>query len=276
MIGRRIERVFQALQCLQGEPGGMTLSELAARLDLAPSSAHDLLAGLKAAGAVIQQPNRRFVLGPRAVGLALSIVASLDPLPLADQDAAQLSERTSEDVLLAVRSGGEVMYAVKHAGTSPLKVDVRLGEARPLHASSVGKLFAAYHEDLGAQLLSGPGDLEQVTDRTITDRKELARDFDWIRENSFAVTREESIPGVIGIAVPIFGADDALVLGLHVSLPAQRSTPPHLEMLVSEAIKAAAESTRRLGGSPPSYPARFAKQVLADVSFTDSRDVALR
>jgi DNA-binding IclR family transcriptional regulator len=260
----RISRIFDALQCLERASNGLTLSQLAEQLKIAPSSAHDLLSALTAADVVAEHGDRRYTLGPRAINLALSIVGSLEPIRLADPDAQHLCERTGEDVLLAVRSGDEVVYAIKHNGTTPLKVDVRLGSPRPLHATSVGKLFVAHDEEL-YKVLARAKSLPRLTPDTITDRRELERELETTRRNSFAVSSGEAIAGVLGFAAPVFGADGSLVVAVHVSLPTQRATPDHLRTLIAETALCASESTRRLGGASaapqPDLPERVIERL---------------
>jgi DNA-binding IclR family transcriptional regulator len=270
LTSARVERIFSALQQLQGAPAGLTMTELGERIGLAPSSTHDLLSGLLAAEVIVVRRDRRYSLGPRVIGLAFSIVGSLDSIALADQDAVDLSERISEDVLLGVRVGDAVMYAVRHEGSSPLKVDVRLGEPRPLHATSVGKLFAAYDADLRAKCLDRPAQpLAPLTAATITDPELLERDFAVIRDLGVAVSNQEAIAGVVGFAAPVFDADGALALAVHVSLPVQRATPDHLGLVVSETVRTAADLTKRLAGLPPPSPPDLVARVMAHLELPE-------
>lgn len=262
----RFERVFGALERLAAAPHGVTLSDLARDLDLSPSSAHDLLRGLVDAQ-VVSRHGRRYTLGPRAVGLAVSIVDSLDFLAAAREAAADLSAATGEDVLVATRMGSTVGYAYKHPGSTPLKVAVTIGEPRPLHATSVGKLYAAFCEDLRTELLSGGQPLYAYTPQTIISVRRLARELKATAELRFAVSNGESIEGVVGFAAPIFDVRGELVAALHVSLPSQRCDAQHLTAIVTSMVEKAAAVTKDVGGSPaqppPDLPARVLERVTA-------------
>lgn len=126
-----------------------------------------------------------------------------------------------------------------------VSVDIRLGQTLYLHATSVGKLFAAHIPQLQKQLFARPR--QKLTQHTLTAESALEKEFDWIRKTGYAVSREEAIPGIVGIAVPVYDAENALVAALHVStLSAQMSDTSERE-LVTAAISAAASIERELG-----------------------------
>ena len=55
-----------------------------------------------------------------------------------------LAKATGEDISLAVPLGRRVTYVDRVVGSRPVTVDIRLGQTLHLHATSVGKLFAAH------------------------------------------------------------------------------------------------------------------------------------
>lgn len=267
----RLDRVFRALERLAAAPGGLTLSNLAEQLGLSPSSAHDLLRGLVDAEMVVRR-GRRYTLGPRAVGLAVSVVDSLDFLAPAREKAATLSHITGEDVLVATRLGSTVGYVYKHPGSIPLKVNVTIGEPRPLHSTSVGKLFAAFCDDLRANALSNERSLPAYTSQTISDVGRLADELNRIKDLSFAVSNGEAIEDVIGFAAPIFDARRQLVGALHVSLPSQRCEADHVTTIVTNMVEKANEVTAHIGGPAVDIPAELPTRVLDHLAVSASAD----
>src|SRR5262249_3300132 len=66
-----IARVAQILRALDGEPQGLSLSELAKRVSLPRSSVHRIVSALSAEGLVAAaSPNGRVILGPEISRLA--------------------------------------------------------------------------------------------------------------------------------------------------------------------------------------------------------------
>lgn len=259
---RRIGRAFAALEFIVEAGRGVTLTELAAGLKLSPSSAHDLLKSMEHARVVEFQPPRNYTLGSRVISLAAAIIDAVDVGDVAYGPMKELSEATEEDVYLAVLAGNSVVYIRKHEGPAPLRVNIGLGQPRPLHASSVGKLFAAYSDKLRTHLLGGRDPLTRYTARTITDRRELSRQLELFRGLGMSVTDEEAIVGVVGFAVPVFDSHGDISAGLHVSLPRARLADDHVTLIISEMFRTARKTSVATGGTSPDMPIDLTERIL--------------
>lgn len=247
--GQRVDRVFAALEQIVTADGGMTLTELADSLKISPSSMHDLLKSMVRAGVLEFQPSRRYTAGARQVALAAATVDALDARTLALGPMKELSKRIVEDVYLAVLTGTSVVYVARYDGQAPLTVNVQLGQPRPLHASSVGKLFAVYSDSVRERLLDRQVVLPTYTPKTITDRAELTHQLELFREIGMSISDEEAIVGVIGFAVPVFDSVGDMVAAFHVSLPKPRLNPEHVVRIIAEMFEAARETTVASGGT---------------------------
>jgi IclR family acetate operon transcriptional repressor len=75
----------------------------------------------------------------------------------------------------------------------------------PLHATASGKCYLAHQPDNTIAEYIARG-LEAVTGNTITCPDRLARELAAARERGYAVSQEESVAGVCGIAVPVVDA----------------------------------------------------------------------
>lgn len=241
----RFSRIFDVLELLVGHDEGLTLTEIVGQLGLPPSSAHNLLQRMVSADVVSVTEDLRYSIGARAVRLGIRIVGELDVRTAARRPLQELARETGEDVYLAMRIGNRVSYVDRVEGARMVSVDIRLGQTLFLHATSVGKLFAAHIPQLQKQLFARPR--PKLTQHTLTEEGVLKKEFDRIRKAGYAVSREEAIPGIVGIAVPVNDAESALVAALHVStLSAQMSDTSERE-LVAAAVSAAARIERELG-----------------------------
>ena len=121
-----------------------------------------------------------------------------------------------------------------------------LGRRTPVHCTASGKAILAFGPSaVRERMLARP--LEQVTQRTITDRAELEAELDAVRESGIARTHEELELGLDALAAPVFGADGEVVAALDVSGPSHRLRTggrPELDRLT---IDSAADLSRRLG-----------------------------
>jgi DNA-binding IclR family transcriptional regulator len=97
-----------------------------------------------------------------------------------------------------------------------VRYTVPLGERRPLHATSIGKLFLADWSDAEVRALLRRLRRPRYTRATLVDPDGLLGDLRRVRETGIAIDAEESVDGVVGVAAPIRGPDARLLAGLAV------------------------------------------------------------
>ncbi len=194
-----------------------------------------------------------YSVGPRAVGVALSIIGSLDVRALARRHMQDLAKSIGDDVYLGMQLGRRVFYADRCMGTQRISLDIRLGESLSLHSTATGKLFAAFNPELSSRVLSAP--LRKLTAYTIIDAQALETEYKRIRGKGYAKSAEEAVEGIVGYAVPIREATGAMAAAIHVSVIGGRATKLHENKLIAEALNCAQLVERSLGKFSPSVAA---------------------
>jgi len=223
----------------------MSVTEISKRLELPISSAHNLLQRLVAAEVVVASEGPRYSVGTRLVRLAIRTVDGLEMSVIARKYLQDLARNICDDVYLAVRLGKRVVYVLRVPGTRPVAVEIRLGQSLYLHATSVGKLFASYNERLCKSMLAGP--LPKLTEHTLTEIDELQGELERVRQEGFAVSREEAIVGIVGVALPILDAKGELVAAVHVSALRAQMDDERLVGVIDAARASARAIERELG-----------------------------
>ncbi len=241
----RYLRTFDVLNLLVQRKDGMRLTEIKDALGLPASSVHNMLQTMVSAEVATVGEDLRYAVGPRVVALALRTLQSLDIRTVARRHLQDLVKAIGDDVYLALHVGKRVMYADRCLGTQRISLDIRLGEPLFLHSTATGKLFAAFDDRLGAQALAGA--LPKMTPSTITDPKELEREFKRIRSAGFARSAEESVEGIVGYAVPIMDATGTIAAAIHASVLGKRATKAHERKLLGAAQDCAQQVARQLG-----------------------------
>jgi DNA-binding IclR family transcriptional regulator len=247
MNGDRYTRVFDVLELLVGHPDGMTVTEVSKRLGLPLSSTHNLLQRLVAAEVAVSVSagGLRYAGGPRLVRLGIRVVDGVELRSVARRHLQELARVLGDDVYLGVRLGHRVVYVERIQGSRPITVEIRLGQSLFLHATSVGKLFAAHHPVLRKQVLSGP--LAKLTKNTITDPDTLDAQLDAILKTGWSLSNEEAVLGIVGVAVPVFDLQGALTAAVHISGLVGQMSPERLEVVVSSAHATATAIEQGLG-----------------------------
>ena len=63
------------------------------------------------------------------------------------------------------------------------------------------------------------GDLEAFTPNTITDPVALVKELEQVREQGYAVDREEITRGIICVGAPVFSTEGSIVAAISLTFP---------------------------------------------------------
>ena len=244
-----IDRAAGILKALASGPQRLGVSELADRLGLARPTVHGLLQTLMAHGFVEQdKDSEKYQLGPGLLQLGYSYLDLNELRARSIVYADRLATRTNAAVRVGVMHGSSVVV-VHHVFRPDASLQIlEVGSQLPLHASALGKALLAFlpPHDVD-EVLASP--LPRMTKRTLTAgalRTELAT----IREQGYAVERDEAILGESSAAAPIFGHGPYAVGAIGAVGATEQLFPKSLSRGVATAvIEAARGVSRELGAS---------------------------
>ena len=243
-----IARAAQILRALDGEPHGLSLSQLSERLGLPRSTVHRVVTALATEGLMAAaSPNGRVRLGPELSRLAL---ASRRELRLELRPHLQrLFDRLNETVDCAVLDGDHLRFVDQIAAPHRLRAVSAVGATFPLHCTANGKaLLAELSPEEVSRIL--PTRLRRCTDATITLRAELVAELHRVRATHVAVDREEHTTGISAAGIAIRDPFGALA-AISVPMPTQRFEGREQE--ITDALsEARRDILRGLGGAETS------------------------
>src|SRR6187455_3649045 len=145
----------------------MSLAELAARLELAPSTTHGIVRTLVEHGMVVQEHRSgRYQLGPAVLRLGNVYLDTLELRSKAIPWAEDLARRTGFAVRTAVLLLDDVVIIHHEPRPDGSRQMPEVGIVIPAHASALGKAILAFDGDAGRPLLSEP--LRSMTGETLT------------------------------------------------------------------------------------------------------------
>jgi IclR family transcriptional regulator, acetate operon repressor len=214
-----IARAAAILHALEDEADGLSLGQIAQRVNLARSTVQRIVAALAAEKFLIAaSPNGRVRLGPTILRLAAS--ARTDFVAIARPFLVQLSNELKETVDLAVVKKDHLVFIDQVIGSHRLRAVSAVGETFPLHCTANGKAYLAGLETDAIARLIGAS-YEQRTPRTLTRLEDLLKDLKSVRKTGVAFDREEHTQGICAAGV---ATRDPLgnVIAISVPVPAQR------------------------------------------------------
>lgn len=229
------------------------VSSLARAAGLPRATALRMIQTLEQEGFLLRLPGEeRVLLGPELLRMARGTDAQLLLREVCRPIVTDLVTATRETVTLSV-VGADGGLDLVHQVDAPhqLRPQSWIGQRFPLHASASGKvLLASYDDELLESFLAEP--LPRFTPATITTAEALRIEVSRIREQGFAVVRDEEEEGLSAIAAGVHDRSDELLAVLVAAGPTQRLDRQRqvvIERLLGGA--ALAETVLRRGSDAP-------------------------
>jgi DNA-binding IclR family transcriptional regulator len=194
-----------------------SLTEIARLTGLPVSTVHRLVTELEGSGLLERTDDAEF-----RAGLPFHVLSRGTSYPPGIVEATRcaledLATAAQARARLGILVGLQVAFIEKHCDHGPVTT---FGQAPrlPAHATALGKALLAFSpaEVLDSIISSG---LERYTPYTLTDPEKLRRCLATTRRTRVAFVRWEFKQGISAVAVPVFGADGAVVAALELTVP---------------------------------------------------------
>jgi IclR family acetate operon transcriptional repressor len=244
-------RAFCVLDCLPRDGSGITLTDLAVASGVPKGSLHRMLGQLLELE-VLRRESDLYLLGRHLFALTRRTDPDHPLREAAMPHMLELQARSARTVHLAVLDHSDVLYVERVGDSKAVSLPTRAGDRMPAYCTGLGKALLAFcATPATVESVLGSG-LPRRTPRTLSMPGLLARDLKRTRVAGFAQDREESVPGLSCVAMPIMGPDGA-VAALSVSGAAIRENDglAHLLRLLHTATAGIARGLQ----APLSIPA---------------------
>jgi IclR family acetate operon transcriptional repressor len=212
-------RVTDVLFALTESEKGMSVRGIAERTDGSRSSTHRILQVLSEDGYAEQRADGGYVAGPKLVELGARVFGVVPVLRYADELMRRLVNEVDETCYLATFNREELFATFIHRVESdqPVRHVQPLGTRIPLHAGAVGKAILVAADDIDLNAI----DLVRITPHTLTTRRDFLKDLEVSRARGYAVSHEERVEGIVGVAAALTSGD-TVVGGLAIAIPLSR------------------------------------------------------
>jgi DNA-binding IclR family transcriptional regulator len=157
-----VRRAAKVLTELSVEPEGLSVADLARRLEAPKSSLNDLCGTLCDTGLVSRTADGRIRLGPQIARLARGFVDGTSLLEDFEQECAGFPAVHEHVVLLGTLVGPDVVYLAVRGTSRPMPLTLRAGLRLPAWATATGMVMlstltdeeiADLHEDVNASAM---------------------------------------------------------------------------------------------------------------------------
>jgi DNA-binding IclR family transcriptional regulator len=213
-------KALRLLEHLAHSNEQVSLADLSRKLLLPKATSHRLAGMLERDGFVDKDPvTLRYSLGPHFENIALGALRNGASANLRRRLMEQLAEQLGTRINFAILKSGKLMLVEWVDSISLIRIDLKPGTQVPAHCSASGKLLLAFSPDVVREQFLNLAPFHASTSATITSGRALARELALIRRQGFAEDRQEFLPGVSCLAVPVCNAHGEVVAGLALMAP---------------------------------------------------------
>ena len=246
-----VSRALRLLSRLSEESNGMTLSELARSVGLAPSTAHRLLTTLQLER-FVRFEDSRWLVGVQAFNVGSAYLRARDVCFMARPYLRILMQDTGETANLALIEEDDLVYLAQVESSQMMRALARPGVKAPWSCSAVGKVCLAFMARPEAERLVNFQGVVQMTAKSHVTTKTLWEDIAKVQGQYYAFDDEEHAPGLRCVASPLFDSNSSVIGALSISGPSVRVSQASMAQIGRSVSRVAKELTQALGGAWPS------------------------
>jgi IclR family KDG regulon transcriptional repressor len=252
MAVQSLTRAFDIVELLAQEQHGLSLSEIAGRLQLPTSTVFRLLSAMKERGYVEQQKRSSgYRLGLTFVDMSSLYLNRLELKTEAEPFMRDLSNRTGQTVFLAIRDQEQIVYIDKMEQFSSLRKYSIIGQRRPAYTTSLGKALLLDLDDEEIRSLMAGHTFEKYGPKTHTDLQRLLVDIQSSRSRGWTMDDEEAEEGIRCVAAPIHDYRSRVIAAISVSWAISAYPDIDIQATAEQVIRTSGEISRHMGFPPP-------------------------
>ena len=216
-----LEKAFGIIEAVvSNQADGLSFAEVVARTGTPKASAHRILKELAGIGVLaFSAETGRYRGSLKLAGLGAEVTANSGLRDHVRPHLKELNRETRHTCHLGIREQDVGVYLDKFESLDyGIKLFSEVGKSFPLYCTGLGKALLAFaEEDAVADILSRP--LPRITDRTVTEPARLKELLAGVREQGYAIDREEITRGITCVAAPIFGFGGEVMGAISVTFP---------------------------------------------------------
>lgn len=237
-----IQRAAAVLRALRDDPRGLSLGQIATRVDLARSTVQRIVAALQEERLVIALSNGGIRLGPEVTSLAAAVTFNV--AEACRPCLEELARATGETADLSVLRGDRMIFLEQVPGTHRLRTVSAVGDVFPLTSTANGKAVLALLPEDRAKALA----LAEWAATGGDDSRwpALQADLVKVRETGLAVDLDEHTEGISAVG----GAFRDLNGEIHaISVPVPTSRFDRARDTVETNLRAALDRAQEIVGA---------------------------
>jgi len=216
-------RLLMVIEQIAKAGGQVTPTEVNAVIGLPKPTIHRLFATLEEEGFLQRDMDgRTYSPGPRLRRMAGGVLSSLRIRTARQAILRRLSREIGETCNIALPDRDAMVYLERVETEWPLRIQLPIGTRVPFYCTASGKMYLSSLTPAHLHRYLEAAQIEPRTRNTITDVQALRKEIHTVRQQGYALDREEFMAEMVAIAVPILDVSDRLMATLSFHAPTQR------------------------------------------------------
>lgn len=235
-----LARMLAVMELFSAAAPLWTVERIAARLGYTRATAYRYVGELCETGFLSRIAQGAYALGPRIVELDREMRLGDPLLQVAERVMPVLLRPDRGQLALLCSLFRDRVLCIHQLGRDKaLTLSYSRGRPMPLFRGATSKAILAHLPDRRLARLFQENRRQIAKAGLGRTRAEFMQSLRAIRRQGYSVTRAEVDPGVIGVGVPLFGAERGVIGSLSVVFPAARFPGRRLKALVAQLRRAA-------------------------------------
>jgi DNA-binding IclR family transcriptional regulator len=242
-----VHRVLRVLLCWQDD-ATLSLTEIAQRTGLTLPTAHRMIRALQRESFLVHdRVSGLYALGPAIFDLARTLLERGDSdelVVVVMPHLERIRSITGESVGLHLLIGDLRICVAELVSRQPVRTATGVGRTFKLPDAASGKILVAWSPERVETINRLPGATRRA-------REQLLRVLTTVREQGYAISKGETIPGASALALPVFGPYGDIRAAINVTGPSSRWTEElmmsHLPTLKAEVAQISEQLGYRIG-----------------------------
>jgi IclR family pca regulon transcriptional regulator len=238
---------FRILEAFTAQEPELTLADVARKAGVDNATAFRFLNTLVQTGYVERVPDARlFRLTTKVLDLGFNAIAHSDLRTQARPFLRNLVGEMNEAASVGVLDGFNVIYIERiQAGLARLGVDTRIGSRVPAYATAIGHAILAWLPRTAQIAILEAQPRPRLTATTQTKLDALLERFVEVKARGYAVSDQETVPGLYVLAAPILDSDGVPLAGISIAAPAIQTSLKDFESAGAKPVVQAARALSR-------------------------------
>lgn len=243
-----IERAISVLNLFKHHARPLGLAEIAESLGLVKTTVHTIVKTLEENGFLLKdRATRRYQLGFALLELGSIQAANLEINQRASVHLRQLANQTDQVCRVGIWDANSVFITMTVEPQGTNRLTRQLGPRLPGYCTALGKAILAHLPTTDINAYLDTVERRAYTPQTITDKQELMKELNMIRQRGYSISRKEILPHQAGIGAPVRNAAGKVAGSISMRMEPEALNSDTLEMDADRLMRAAYEISMDMG-----------------------------